>query len=46
MRTHSSDAPREDPNGVTIEQYAQCLLPLGTTTGDFLLLGWGSGRPQ
>ena len=34
----------EDPNGVTIEQCAQCLLPLGTTTGHFLLSGWGDGR--
>ena len=34
----------KDPNGVNIEQCAQCLLPLGTTTGHFLLLGWGVGR--
>ena len=34
----------EDPNGVSIEQSAQCLLPMGTTTGHFLLLGWGNGR--
>ena len=33
-----------DPNGVSIEQSAQCLLPVGTTTGHFLLLGWGIGR--
>ena len=33
-----------DPNGVSIEQSAQRLLPLGTTTGDFLLSGWGIGR--
>ena len=31
----------EDPNGASIEQYAQCLLPVGTTTGHFLLSGWG-----
>ena len=30
----------EDPNGVSIEQSAQCLLLLGTTVGHFLLLGW------
>ena len=30
----------EDPNGVIIEQSAQCLLLLGTTTGHFLLSGW------
>ena len=30
-----------DPNGVSIEQSAQCLLPVGTTTGHFLLSGWG-----
>ena len=29
-----------DPNGVSIEQSAQCLLPVGTTTGHFLLSGW------
>ena len=34
----------EDPNGVSIEQCAQCLLPVGTTTGHFLLSGWGGGR--
>ena len=34
----------EDPNGVSIEQCAQCLLPMGITTGHFLLSGWGSGR--
>ena len=34
----------EDPNGVTIEQSAQCFLPVGTTTGQFLLSGWGNGR--
>ena len=34
----------EDPNGVSIEPSAQCLLPVGTTTGHFLLLGWGNGR--
>ena len=34
----------EDPNGVSIEQCAQCLLPVGTTTGHFLLSGWGNGR--
>ena len=34
----------EDPNGVSIEQSAQCLLPVGTTTGHFLLSGWGNGR--
>ena len=33
-----------DPNGVSIEQSAQCLLPVGTTTGHFLLSGWGVGR--
>ena len=33
-----------DPNGVSIEQSAQCLLPVGTTTGHFLLSGWGIGR--
>ena len=33
----------EDPNGVNIEQCAQCLLPLGTTTGQLLLSGWGFG---
>ena len=34
----------EDPNGVSIEQCAQCLLPVGTTTGHYLLSGWGNGR--
>ena len=34
----------EDPNGVSIEPCAQCLLPLGTTTGHFLLSGLGNGR--
>ena len=34
----------EDPNGVSIEQCAQCLLSVGTTTGHFLLSGWGDGR--
>ena len=34
----------EDPNGVRIEQSAQCLLLLGTTTGHFLLSGWRNGR--
>ena len=29
----------EDPNGVSIEQCAQCLLPVGTTTEHFLLSG-------
>ena len=29
-----------DPNGVSIEQSAECLLPVGTTTGHFLLSGW------
>ena len=33
----------EDPNGVSIEQCAQCLLPVGTNTGHFLLSGWGLG---
>ena len=33
----------EDPNGVSIEQCAQCLLPVGTTTGEFLLTGLGGG---
>ena len=33
----------EDPNGVSIELCAQCLLPVGTTTGHCLLLGWGVG---
>ena len=27
----------DDPNGVSVEQCAQCLLPVGTTTGHFLL---------
>ena len=31
-------------NGVSIEQCAQCLLPVGTSTGHFLLTGWGGGR--
>ena len=36
----------EDPNGVGIEQCAQCLLPVGTTTENFLLSGWvGGGCP-
>ena len=34
----------EDPNGVSIEPSAECLLPVGTTTGHFLLSGWGNGR--
>ena len=34
----------ENPNGVSIEPSAQCLLPMGTTTGHFLLSGWGNGR--
>ena len=34
----------EDPDGVSIEQCAQCLLPVGTTTGHFLLSGWGGRR--
>ena len=38
------DVVVEDPNGVSIEQSAQCLLPVGTTTGHFLLSGWGNGR--
>ena len=33
----------EDPYGVNIEQSAQCLLLLGTTTGHFLLSGWRNG---
>ena len=33
-----------DPYGVSIQQSAQCLLPVGTTTGHFLLSGWGIGR--
>ena len=33
----------KDPNGVNIEQCAQCFLPVGTTTGYFLLSGWGAG---
>ena len=33
-----------DPNGVSIEQSAECLLPVGTTTEHFLLSGWGIGR--
>ena len=32
------------PNGVSIEQCAQCLLPQGTTTGHFCLGGEGGGR--
>ena len=34
----------EDLSGVSTEQCAQGLLPLGTTTGLFLLSGWGDGR--
>ena len=34
----------EDPNWVSIEQSAQCLLLMGTTTGHFLLSGWRNGR--
>ena len=34
----------EDPNGVDIEQHAQCLLRVGTTSGHFLLSGRGVGR--
>ena len=34
----------EDPNGVSIEECVQCLLPVETTTGHFLLSGWGGGR--
>ena len=34
----------EDPTGVSIEQSAQCLLLLGTTSGHFLLSGWRNGR--
>ena len=34
----------EDPNGVNIEHCAQCLLPVGTTTGHLLLSGWGVRR--
>ena len=34
----------EDPIGVGIEQCAQCFLLVGTTTGHFLLSGWGGGR--
>ena len=33
-----------DPNWVSIEQSAQCLLLMGTTTGHFLLSGWRNGR--
>ena len=33
-----------DPSGVSIEQSAQCLLPVGTTTGHFSLSGWVNGR--
>ena len=38
----------EDPNGVSLEQCAQCLLPVGTTTAHFLLSGWGGvvGHPD
>ena len=31
-------------NGVSIEECAQCLLPVGTTTGHFSLLGRGGWR--
>ena len=34
----------EDPNGVSIEPSAQCFLPVGPTTGHFLLSRWGNGR--
>ena len=34
----------EDPNGVSIEESAHCLLLLRTTTGHFLLSGWRNGR--
>ena len=34
----------EDPNGIGIEQCAKCLIPVKTTTGHFLLSGWGVGR--
>ena len=34
----------EDPNGVSVEQCAQFLLPVGTATGHFLLSGWGNWR--
>ena len=34
----------EDPNGVSIEQCAQCFLPVQTTTALFLWRGWGGGR--
>ena len=33
-----------DPNWVSIEQSAQCLLLMGTTTGHFLLSRWRNGR--
>ena len=34
----------EDPNGVSIEQCAQCLLPVGTTTRHFFVEGMGGRR--
>ena len=34
----------EDPNGVSIEQCAQCTLEVGTTIGYFLFPGWGTWR--
>ena len=37
---------RKDPNGVCIELCAQCLLPVGTTTGHFLLRGLGGYPPH
>ena len=33
-----------DPNGVRIEQCAQCLLPVGKTTVHFLFTGRGGAR--
>ena len=45
MEGGEEEEVEEDPNGVSIEPSAQCLLPsVGTTTGHFLLSGWGNGR--
>ena len=44
MEGGEEEEVEEDPNGVSIEPSAQSLLLVGTTTGHFLLSGWGNGR--
>ena len=44
MEGGEEEEVEEDPNGISIEPSAQCLLLVGTTTGHFLLSGRGNGR--